>query len=66
MIENGEVALDLPIDLQRPRERGSAAALERAILRHLFRNARRGEDAGTDAHRVGPLTVGIVRASTTG
>jgi len=45
MIENGEIALDLPIDLQRPRGRGSAAALGRAIPRHLFRNARPGEDA---------------------
>jgi len=45
MIENGEVALDLPIDLRRPRERGSAAVLGRAILRHLFRNACPGEDA---------------------
>jgi len=45
MIENGEIARDLPIDLQRPPERGSAAALGRAILRHLFRNARPGEEA---------------------
>jgi sulfonate transport system ATP-binding protein len=47
MIEDGEIALDLAIDLPRPRERGSAgvAALEGAILRHLFRNSRPGEDA---------------------
>jgi sulfonate transport system ATP-binding protein len=47
MIEDGEIALDLPVDLPRPRERGAAevAALEGAILRHLFRNARPGEDA---------------------
>jgi sulfonate transport system ATP-binding protein len=47
MIEDGGIALDLAVDLPRPRERGSAevAALEGAILRHLFRNARPGEDA---------------------
>jgi sulfonate transport system ATP-binding protein len=47
LIEDGEIALDQPVDLPRPRERGSAevAALEGAILRHLFRNARPGEDA---------------------
>ena len=47
MIEDGEIALDQPVDLPRPRERGSAevASLEGAILRHLFRNARPGEDA---------------------
>jgi sulfonate transport system ATP-binding protein len=47
MIEDGEIALDQPVDLPRPRERGSAevAALEGAILHHLFRNSRPGEDA---------------------
>jgi sulfonate transport system ATP-binding protein len=47
MIENGEIALDLRVDLPRPRERGAAevAALEGRILRDLFRNARAGEDA---------------------
>jgi sulfonate transport system ATP-binding protein len=47
MIEDGEIALDLRIDLPRPRERGSAevAKLEGNILRDLFRNARAGEDA---------------------
>jgi sulfonate transport system ATP-binding protein len=47
MIEDGEIALDLRIDLPRPRERGSAevAALEGRILRDLFRNSRAGEDA---------------------
>jgi sulfonate transport system ATP-binding protein len=47
MIEDGEIALDLPVGLPRPRERGSAevAALEGAILRHLFRNSPAGEDA---------------------
>jgi hypothetical protein len=44
-LRTAKIALDLPIDLQRPRQRGSAAALGRAILRHLFRNARLGEDA---------------------
>jgi sulfonate transport system ATP-binding protein len=47
MIENGEIALDLRVELPRPRERGSAevARLEGSILRDLFRNARAGEDA---------------------
>jgi sulfonate transport system ATP-binding protein len=47
MIEDGEIALDLRIDLPRRRERGSAeiARLEGSILRDLFRNARAGEDA---------------------
>jgi sulfonate transport system ATP-binding protein len=47
MIEDGEIALDLRIDLPRPRERGSVevAALEGAILRDLFRNTLAGEDA---------------------
>jgi sulfonate transport system ATP-binding protein len=47
MIEEGEIALDLPVELPRPRARGSAAvaALEDAILRHLFRNFRPEEDA---------------------
>jgi hypothetical protein len=44
MIEDGEFALDLPIDLPRPREHGSAAALEGAMQHRLFRNPRR-EDA---------------------
>src|ERR1700716_1566248 len=47
MIEDGEIALDLRVDLPRPRERGSmeVAALEGLILRDLFRNSRAGEDA---------------------
>jgi sulfonate transport system ATP-binding protein len=47
MIEDGEIALDLRVDLARPRERGSAevARLEGEILRQLFRNARAGDDA---------------------
>ncbi len=47
MIEDGEIALDIVVDLPRPRERGSAAfaELEGGILRELFRNARAGEDA---------------------
>jgi sulfonate transport system ATP-binding protein len=46
MIEEGRIALDLRVDLPRPRQRGSAevAALEGAILRDLFRNAALGED----------------------
>jgi sulfonate transport system ATP-binding protein len=37
MIEDGRIALDVPIDLPRPRRRGSAdlARLEAEILRHL-------------------------------
>jgi len=47
LIEEGKIALDLPIDLPRPRQRGSAqvAALEGRILKQLFENARAGEDA---------------------
>lgn len=47
IIEEGEVSLDLQVDLPRPRERGSpeVAALEGRILRDLFRNARAGDDA---------------------
>jgi sulfonate transport system ATP-binding protein len=47
MIEDGEIARDILVDLPRPRERGSAtfAELEGGILGELFRNARAGEDA---------------------
>ncbi len=47
IIEEGEIAMDLSIDLPRPRERGSAevAGLEGRILRELFRNFKAGEDA---------------------
>jgi sulfonate transport system ATP-binding protein len=47
MIEDGEIALDLRVDLPRARERGSpeVAKLEGEILAHLFRNSRAGEDA---------------------
>jgi sulfonate transport system ATP-binding protein len=47
MIEDGEIALDLRVDLPRSRERGSpeVAKLEGKILAHLFRNSRAGEDA---------------------
>jgi sulfonate transport system ATP-binding protein len=47
MIEDGEIALDLRVDLPRSRERGSpeVAKLEGEILAHLFRNSRAGEDA---------------------
>src|SRR4029077_20901692 len=39
LIEDGEIALDLRVDLPRARERGSVevAKLEGEILRHLFR-----------------------------
>jgi len=47
LIEDGEISLDLPVNLPRPRAHGSAdiAALEDAILRHLLRDSRAGEDA---------------------
>lgn len=47
VIEDGRISLDLPVDLPRPRERGSTeiAALEGRILRDLFRNSEAGEDA---------------------
>lgn len=47
MIEDGQIAFDLRVDVPRPRERGAAevAALEGAILRDLFRNAQAGEDS---------------------
>jgi ABC-type nitrate/sulfonate/bicarbonate transport system ATPase subunit len=46
MIDQGEIALDLRIDLPRPRKRGSpdVAAIEGQILRALLRNAPDGED----------------------
>jgi sulfonate transport system ATP-binding protein len=46
MIKDGEIALDLTIDLPRPRERGSAAVaeLEGRILRELFHNTTAGGD----------------------
>jgi sulfonate transport system ATP-binding protein len=42
LIEDGEIAHDVVVDLPRPRQRGSAevAALEGRILRELFRGAR--------------------------
>ncbi|MDO9412658.1 MAG: ATP-binding cassette domain-containing protein [Pseudolabrys sp.] len=47
IIEEGEIAMDLSVDLPRPRERGSVevAQLEGRILRELFRNSKAGEDA---------------------
>ena len=47
IIEDGAIALDLAIDLPRPRERGSAevAQLEGHILRQLVGDTRAGEDA---------------------
>jgi hypothetical protein len=56
MIEDGEFALDLPIVLPRSRERGSAAALEGAMQRRLFRKPSPGGC-------VTGCIVGIVRAS---
>jgi ABC-type Fe3+/spermidine/putrescine transport system ATPase subunit len=47
IIEDGAIALDLAIDLPRPRERGSVevAQLEGRILRQLVGDTRAGEDA---------------------
>jgi sulfonate transport system ATP-binding protein len=47
MIRDGEIVLDLRIDLPRPRERGSpdVALLEGRILRELLRDSDVGEDA---------------------
>jgi sulfonate transport system ATP-binding protein len=47
IIENGEIPMDLSVNLPRPRERGSVevAELEGRILRELFRNSQAGEDA---------------------
>lgn len=47
LIEEGEIKLDLPVHLPRPRRRGSPeiAALEGRILEELFRNSRAGDDA---------------------
>jgi len=46
MIEDGEIALDLRVDLPRSRQRGSpeVAKLEGEILAHLFRNSRVDDD----------------------
>jgi sulfonate transport system ATP-binding protein len=46
MVRQGNIAIDQPIDLARPRERGSpeVAALEGRILRELFRDAVADED----------------------
>lgn len=47
LIEQGRIALDIKIDLRRPRERGSAevATLEGRILRELLRDSNAGDDA---------------------
>lgn len=47
VIEEGRIALDLAVDLPRPRERGAPeiAALEGRILRDLFKDAHAGDDA---------------------
>jgi sulfonate transport system ATP-binding protein len=47
VIEDGRIALDLAVDLPRPRERGAPeiAAIEGRILRYLFKNSTAGEDA---------------------
>lgn len=47
VIEDGQISLNLKVDLPRPRERGmpEIAALEGRILRDLFRNSEVGDDA---------------------
>jgi sulfonate transport system ATP-binding protein len=47
VIENGAIAIDVAVDLPRPRAHGSAelAPLEKRILDHLLRSSRAGEDA---------------------
>jgi sulfonate transport system ATP-binding protein len=47
LIEDGDIKLDLRVDIPRPRRRGSpeVAELEGRILEQLFRDARAGEDA---------------------
>ncbi len=47
IIEDGKIAMDLPVGLPRPRERGSVevAELEGRILRELLGNSQAGEDA---------------------
>jgi sulfonate transport system ATP-binding protein len=47
VIDNGVIALNLRLDLPRPRERGTGevARLEGRILRELLRDSRPGEDA---------------------
>jgi sulfonate transport system ATP-binding protein len=47
IIEDGSIALDVAVDLPRPREHGSAALaqLEGRILDHLLASSRAGEDA---------------------
>jgi sulfonate transport system ATP-binding protein len=46
VIEHGRIAHDIPIDIERPRRRGSAelAALEGSILRELLQSADDGSD----------------------
>ena len=46
LIEDGEIALDIKVDLPRPRQRGSAelAALEGQILRQLFAGGSQADD----------------------
>ncbi len=53
VIEDGRVALDLSVDVPRPRHRGDArlAALEGRILDHLFRD------------RLGPAVRGVARTA---
>jgi sulfonate transport system ATP-binding protein len=47
LIEDGDIKLDLRVDIPRPRRRGSpeVAELEGRILEQLFRDARAGDDA---------------------
>jgi sulfonate transport system ATP-binding protein len=47
VIDDGAIAIDVAVDLPRPRAHGSAelAQLERRILDHLLGGARAGDDA---------------------
>ena len=47
VIEDGAIAIDVAVDLPRPRQHGSAelALLERRILAHLLGSSRAGDDA---------------------
>ena len=57
VIEDGRIALDLPVDAPRPRHRGdpALAALEGRILDHLFRDAPPPRSRPPPArHRIAP------------
>ncbi|MEG1326511.1 MAG: aliphatic sulfonate ABC transporter ATP-binding protein, partial [Janthinobacterium sp.] len=45
LIEDGQITMDVPVDLPRPRQRGNAAfaALEQAILSRVLQPSRPGQ-----------------------